>query len=93
MDAPRAGPPRPARPHRRPASPVVAGDLTPLYRGPRSVRLRGTRARRWVVERTRSWLHRFRALLVRWDKQTTNYEGSLHLACAYLTFARAGLLG
>jgi transposase len=53
----------------------------------------GARARRWVVERTHSWLNRFRALLVRWDKQTVNYEGSLHLACAYITFARAGLLG
>src|SRR5215208_1571434 len=53
----------------------------------------GARARRWVVERTHSWINRFRALLVRWDKKTTNYEGSLHLACAYITFARAGLLG
>ena len=33
---------------------------------------RGTRARRWVVERTHSWLNRFRALLVRWDKKTVN---------------------
>ena len=58
-----------------------------------TARRRGTRARRWVVERTHSWINRFRALLVRWDKTTTNYEGSLHLACAYITFARAGLLG
>ena len=56
-------------------------------------RRRRTRARRWVVERTHSWLNRFRALLVRWDKKTANYEGALHLACAYITFARAGLLG
>ncbi len=53
----------------------------------------GARARRWVVERTHSWITRCRALLVRWDKQTANYIGSLHLACAYITFARAGLLG
>ena len=56
-------------------------------------RRRGTRARRWVVERTHSWMNRFRALLVRWDKKTVNYEGSLQLACAYIAFARAGLLG
>jgi putative transposase len=56
-------------------------------------RTSGARARRWVVERTHSWINRFRALLVRWDKKTANYLGSLHLACAYLTFARAGLLG
>jgi putative transposase len=53
----------------------------------------GARARRWVVERTHSWINRFRALLVRWDKKTANYIASLHLACAYITFARAGLLG
>jgi putative transposase len=58
-----------------------------------TARRRGTRARRWVVERTHSWMNRFRALLVRWDKQTANYEGRLHLAGAYISFARAGLLG
>ena len=56
-------------------------------------RRRGTRARRWVVERTHSWINRVRALLVRWDNKTPNYEGALHLACAYIAFARAGLLG
>jgi transposase len=56
-------------------------------------RRRGTRARRWVVERTHSWMNRFRALLVRWDNATANYEGALHLACAHIAFARAGLLG
>jgi putative transposase len=56
-------------------------------------RIPGARARRWVVERTHSWMNRFRALLVRWDKKAVNYEGSLHLACAYIAFARAGLLG
>ena len=63
-----------------------------------TARRRGTRARRWVVERTHSWINRFRALLVRWAKETTNDEGSLHLACAYITCAyitcaRAGLKG
>ena len=28
----------------------------------------GFRARRWVVERTHSWLNRFRGLLIRWCK-------------------------
>ena len=56
-------------------------------------RSRGTPARRWVVERTHSWMNRFRALLVRWDKQTVSYQGSLHPVCAHIAFARAGLLG
>ena len=29
----------------------------------------GYRARRWVVERTHSWMNRFRRLLIRWEKK------------------------
>ncbi len=43
------------------------------------------RARRWVVERTHSWLNRFRKLLVRFDKTVASYEGLLELACALIT--------
>jgi transposase len=75
---------------------LTESGFTPHVRAIRedvTARRRGTKARRWVVERTHSWMNRFRALLVRWDKQTANYEGGLHLACAYIAFARAGLLG
>jgi len=48
----------------------------------------GYRARRWVVERTHSWLNRSRRLLVRWEKKTCNYLAFLHLACAQLLFAK-----
>ena len=34
-------------------------------------RLPGYRARRWVVERTHSWVNRFRRLLIRWEKKWT----------------------
>lgn len=53
----------------------------------------GFRARRWVVERTHSWMNRFRALLVRWNKKAGNYIGLLHLACAFITYRCAGPLG
>jgi putative transposase len=46
------------------------------------------RARRWVVERTHSWLNRSRRLLVRWEKKTKNYLGFIHLACAQLIFSK-----
>lgn len=49
--------------------------------------------RRWVVERTHGWLNRFRAVLVRWEKKVENHIAALHLACAYLTFSRAGVFG
>jgi transposase len=46
----------------------------------------GKQARRWVVERSHSWLNRYRRLLVRWEKNPFNYLGLLHLACAILTW-------
>ncbi len=53
----------------------------------------GKRARRWVVERSHSWLNRFRRLLVRWDKKPENYMAFLHFACALISFRAAGLFG
>ena len=53
----------------------------------------GFKARRWVVERTHSWLNRFRRILVRWDKSPENYIAFLHFACALITLRAAGLLG
>ncbi len=44
------------------------------------------RARRWVVERTHSWLNRFRKLLVRFEKTAASYEGLLELACALIAY-------
>ena len=40
------------------------------------------RARRWVVERTHSWMNRFRRLLIRWEKKEDNYIAILHFVCA-----------
>jgi putative transposase len=53
----------------------------------------GYRARRWLVERTHSWLNRFRRPLIRWEKDRDNYLGMLHLACAWITFRAAGVIG
>jgi len=53
----------------------------------------GFKARRWVVERTHSWLNRFRRILIRWDKKPENYLAFLHFACALIAFRAAGLIG
>ena len=53
----------------------------------------GFKARRWVVERTHSWMNRFRRILIRWDKSADNYIAFLHFACALIVFRAAGLLG
>ena len=53
----------------------------------------GLRARRWVVERTHSWMNRFRRVLIRWDKKGENYLAFLHFACALIAFRASGLFG
>lgn len=53
----------------------------------------GFRARRWVVERTHSWMNRFRGLLIRWPKKAGNYVACLHLVCGIITWRSTGLLG
>jgi len=53
----------------------------------------GYKARRWVVERTHSWMNRFRRILVRWEKKPANYLGLLHLVCTLITYRAAGLPG
>jgi transposase len=56
-------------------------------------RIPGYRARRWVVERTNSWMNRFRRLLIRWEKKKENYVAMLHFACAWITYNQAGIFG
>ena len=53
----------------------------------------GFKARRWVVERTHSWMNRFRRILIRWEKKPENYFGLLHFVCAIITYRCAGLFG
>jgi putative transposase len=47
------------------------------------------KARRWMVERTHSWLNRFRAILIRWAKKPANYLALLHFACGVITWRHA----
>lgn len=42
------------------------------------------RARRWVVERTHSWMNNYRKLRVRYEKKVANFEALLHLATAMI---------
>lgn len=56
-------------------------------------RAAGFKARRWVVERTHSWMNRFRRILIRWEKIPENYLALLHLVCAIITFRCMGLFG
>src|SRR5215212_9698396 len=41
-------------------------------------------ARRWVVERTISWLTKRRGLRTRWSKKSENWLAMIHFACAHV---------
>ena len=51
----------------------------------------GFKARRWVAERTHSWLNRFRRILIRWEKKTENYLALLHFVFGLIAFRCAGV--
>ena len=53
----------------------------------------GKKARRWVVERTHSWMNRFRSILTRWAKKERNYLGMLYFVCGLIAHRAAGLFG
>ena len=46
------------------------------------------RARRWVVEVTHSFFNRFRKLLVRFEKKSSNYLALIHFACAVIVWRK-----
>jgi len=44
--------------------------------------------RRWIVERTFTWIGRFRRLVVRYDRDILMYQAFFHLACAMIVLRR-----
>lgn len=44
------------------------------------------KARRWVVERTNSWHNRFRGIMIRWERKSSNYLALVQLACGVIAF-------
>lgn len=58
-----------------------------------AIRNSNFKAHRWVVERTHSWMNRFRRIHTRWEKKVENYEAMLHfVACAIIVWNKI-LLG
>ena len=53
---------------------------------------RGYRARRWVVERTHSWLNRYRKLLVSFEKTEEGYVALLTLAAAMICWRQTTVI-
>ena len=68
-------------------------DYNNSYKKKKRRRIPKYRARRLVVERTHSWMNRFRRLLIRWEKKEDNYIAMLHFVCAWITYKRGGVFG
>ncbi len=51
------------------------------------------RARRWVVERTHSWMTNWRKILVRYERKVANYLALLCIAAAVTAFRMANVIG
>lgn len=43
-------------------------------------------SKRWVVERTFSWINRFRRTFIRYEKSSTNFLGLVQFACLTIVF-------
>jgi putative transposase len=56
----------------------------PTQTPPKGGHKTGGRARRWVVERTHSWMNNYRKIRVRYEKKVANFEALLHLATAMI---------
>ncbi len=52
-------------------------------------RYRDSKARRWVVERTNSWINRYRKLLVSFEKTEASYTALLQLAAALICWRQS----
>jgi len=92
----------PGRPRRRPE--IVIGDRGYDHdKHRRLVRARGIKPviarrntehgsglgrHRWVVERTLSWLHQMKRLLVRYERRAEIHEAFLALGCCLICFRR-----
>jgi transposase len=43
---------------------------------------------RWVIERSFSWLHQFRRLRTRYERDPSMHEAFMHLGCAIICWRR-----
>jgi transposase len=44
--------------------------------------------KRWIIERTISWLGNFRRLVVRWERKIESYNGFFTIACLVIALRR-----
>src|SRR5438034_148304 len=65
-----------------------ARGITPEFTGGKTEHGSGLGRVRWVVERTFAWLHKFKRLLVRYDRRHEIHQAFLALGCCLVCFRR-----
>jgi transposase len=45
-------------------------------------------SRRWIVERTFAWLHSFRRVMTRYERNINHHDGFVYLACAFIAIGK-----
>jgi transposase len=65
-----------------------ARGIEPRLAKPRTAHGSGLGRKRWVIERTLSWLHQFRRLRVRYDRRADIHEAFLTLGCALICWKK-----
>jgi transposase len=68
-----------------PITPARSGNTVATHQDGRELR---RYRRRWIIERTNSWLQNFRRLVVRYERSATVFTALVHLACALTTLKR-----
>ena len=63
-------------------------EIEPVVARRRTEHGSGLGKERWVVERTISWLHQFRRLRIRWERDPEIHLAFMHLACAIVCWRR-----
>ena len=62
--------------------------ITPVIARRKTKHGSGLGRQRWVVERTLSWLHQFKRLLIRYERRADMHEALLALGCCLVCFRR-----
>jgi transposase len=73
---------------KRAIEPIIPRRKTNTVATPQEGRKLRRYKRRWIIERTNSWLQTFRRLVVRYERSVKHFEALVHMACALMTLKK-----
>lgn len=70
---------------KRGIEPIIPARSTNTVATHQDGRKRRRYERRWIIERSQSWLENFRRLVIRYERSATIFAALVHMACALIT--------